>query len=155
MNRHLSKLAIIFAALIMVFAFAACGTTDDGSGDQGSQDSGYYEDQNTTPSEYDEEYDDPGYEDLSGNHYYFRNQSLLNNHYDKHGREMGFASAAEYEEAACQVINNPDALSKVEAEDGDTCFYVEATNEFVVLSTDGYIRTYFKPDAGKKYYDKQ
>ncbi|MBQ2147419.1 MAG: hypothetical protein II439_03940, partial [Firmicutes bacterium] len=27
--------------------------------------------------------------------------------------------------------------------------------EFVVLSKDGYIRTYFWPDSGKKYYDKQ
>ena len=27
--------------------------------------------------------------------------------------------------------------------------------EFVVVSTDGYIRTYFCPDSGKKYFDKQ
>ena len=30
-----------------------------------------------------------------------------------------------------------------------------ATNEFVVVSTDGYIRTYFKPDSGLRYYNKQ
>ena len=36
-----------------------------------------------------------------------------------------------------------------------TVFYVEATNEFVVLSTDGYIRTYFLPDGGKRYFDRQ
>ena len=87
--------------------------------------------------------------------YRFRNKKLLNQHYEKHGMDMGFASAAEYEAAASAVITNPDALYKTEKEDGDGCYYIEGTNEFVVLSTDGYIRTYFKPDSGKKYFDKQ
>ena len=87
--------------------------------------------------------------------YRFRNSKLLNQHYDKHGREMGFASAAEYEKAACDVANDPSALHKTEKEDGDDIYYIEATNDFVVISTDGYIRTYFWPDSGKKYYDKQ
>ena len=87
--------------------------------------------------------------------YKFRNKKLLDQHYDKHGKEMGFASAAEYEAAASAVINNPDALYKTEKEDGDGCYFIESTNEFVVLSTDGYIRTYFIPDSGKKYFDKQ
>ena len=34
-------------------------------------------------------------------------------------------------------------------------YYKEDTNEFVVVSTDGYIRTYFNPDSGKKYFDRQ
>ena len=87
--------------------------------------------------------------------YRFRNKKLLNDHYVKHGQEMGFASAEEYEQAACAVINNPEALSKVEAEDGDMVYFVESTNEFVVLSTDGYIRTYYLPRGGKKYFDRQ
>jgi len=87
--------------------------------------------------------------------YYFRNSSLLNQHYEKHGIEMGFDSAESYQAAASAVINNPNALYKTEAEDGDGCFYVEATNEFVVLSTDGYIRTYFYPNSGKAYFDRQ
>lgn len=87
--------------------------------------------------------------------YVFRNKKLLNQHYEKHGIEMGFSNAKEYEKAASAVINNPNALHKIEKEDGDDVFYVEATNEFAVLSTDGYIRTYFKPDSGKKYFDKQ
>lgn len=87
--------------------------------------------------------------------YYFRNSNLLNQHYEKHGIEMGFGSAEEYQAAASAVIINPNALSKIEAEDGDFVYYVEATNEFVVLSTDGYIRTYFLPSGGKAYYDRQ
>ncbi len=87
--------------------------------------------------------------------YRFRNAKLLNSHYDKHGIDMGFSSAEEYEAAASAVINNPDALSKIEKEDGDMCYYVEATNEFVILSKDGYIRTYFLPDSGRSYFDRQ
>lgn len=87
--------------------------------------------------------------------YKFRNNKLLNQHYEKHGIEMGFDSKESYEKAASDVINNPDALHKIEKEDGDFVYYVEATNEFVILSQDGYIRTYFLPSAGKKYYDRQ
>ena len=32
---------------------------------------------------------------------------------------------------------------------------IESTNEFVILSTDGYIRTYFRPSSGIKYFNKQ
>ena len=87
--------------------------------------------------------------------YRFRSSKLLNEHYEKHGKEMGFKSAKDYEKAASDVINNPDALHKREKEDNDYVYYVEATNEFVILSTDGYIRTYFLPSAGKSYYDRQ
>lgn len=87
--------------------------------------------------------------------YYFRNAKLLGQHYEKHGIEMGFASEEEYEAAASAVINNPNALHKTEKEDGDGIYYVEETNEFVVLSKDGYIRTYFWPSAGIKYYNRQ
>lgn len=87
--------------------------------------------------------------------YKFRNQNLLNSHYEKHGKDMGFSSAKEYEKAAAAVVSNPKALHKTEAEDGDDVYYVESTNEFVIVSTEGYIRTYFYPDAGIAYYNRQ
>ena len=85
----------------------------------------------------------------------FRNADLLNQHYTKHGMDMGFSSAEEYQAAAAAVVTNPSALHKTEAEDGDDVYYIESTNEFVVVSTDGYIRTYFYPDAGIDYYNRQ
>lgn len=85
----------------------------------------------------------------------FRSKKLLNQHYEKHGIEMGFDSAADYEAAAAAVVANPDALHKIEKEDGDDVYYIEETNEFVIVSKDGYLRTYFLPDAGIKYYNKQ
>lgn len=85
----------------------------------------------------------------------FRNAKMLDEHFQKHGIEMGFSSAEEYQAAAAAVVNNPDSLHKLEAEDGDDVYYLESTNEFVIVSTDGYIRTYFKPDAGIDYYNRQ
>lgn len=87
--------------------------------------------------------------------YKFRNDKLKKQHYEKHGKEMGFESADDYENAASDVANSPDALHKTEKEDGDDVYYIEDTNDFVVISGDGYIRTYFYPDSGKAYYDKQ
>lgn len=87
--------------------------------------------------------------------YKFRSKKLLEQHYEKHGKDMGFASAEEYEKAAAAVPNNPAVLHKTEKEDGDDVYYIESTNEFVVVSTDGYIRTYFNPDRGIDYYNKQ
>ena len=87
--------------------------------------------------------------------YHFRSRKLLSQHYEKHGIEMGFDSEESYEKAASDVINNPKALHKLEAEDGDHVYYVEETNEFAILSTDGFLRTYFLPSAGKAYFDRQ
>ena len=85
----------------------------------------------------------------------FRNQSLLNEHYDKHGADMGYTSAESYEAAACEVVNNRDSLHKTEAEDGDDVYYLESTNELVIVSKDGFIRTYFCPEDGIEYYNRQ
>ncbi len=85
----------------------------------------------------------------------FRNKKLLNDHYEKHGPEMGFSSAEEYEKAAAMVPANENSLHKTESKDGDDVYYLEDSNEFVVVSTDGYIRTYFKPDSGRKYFDRK
>lgn len=87
--------------------------------------------------------------------YQFRNDELLNDHFYRHGMSMGFDTAAEYEKAASDVINNQNALHKIEKEDGDDVYYLEDSNEFVILSTDGYIRTYFEPDNGISYFNKQ
>ena len=87
--------------------------------------------------------------------YYFRNEDLLKQHYEKHGMDMGFDSMEDYEEAAGAVVYHPDVLTKTEEEDGDYVYYIEESNEFVVISQDGYIRTYFNPDDGIDYFNRQ
>lgn len=85
--------------------------------------------------------------------YRFRNQKLLDQHYQKHGKEMGFPSAEAYQKAASDVVENPNALHKHEKEDNDGVYYIKSTGEFVVVSTDGYIRTYYI--ASLDYFNRQ
>ena len=55
---------------------------------------------------------------------------------------------------ANDLIHLESALTKFE-EDGDILYYGEEANEFLVLSSDGYIRTFFRPSAGIDYYYRQ
>lgn len=87
--------------------------------------------------------------------YEFRSKKLWMEHFEKHGEEMGFDTAEEYLEAANDVIDDPDVLHKIEEEDKDDIYYLEESNEFVVVSTDGYLRTYFEPSDGMDYYERQ
>lgn len=86
--------------------------------------------------------------------YTFRKPEYLTEHFEKHGEELGYKTEEEYLAGANAVINKPNALHKLEAEDNDHIYYIEATNEIVFLSQDGYIRTYFIC-SGKDYYDRQ
>ena len=76
--------------------------------------------------------------------YYFRSEKLFNSHYEKHGAEFGDITQEEYLELANELINaeGDNILHKTEKEDGDYLYYDTETNEFLVLSTDGYIRTF-------------
>lgn len=87
--------------------------------------------------------------------YKFRNKGLWEEHFEKHGAEFSYKNKEEYLEGANIMLQNPDCLHKKEKEDNDDVYFLEATGEFAVVSTDGYLRTYFKPSKGKKYFDKQ
>lgn len=87
--------------------------------------------------------------------YTFRNDSLWKTHYQKHGGEFGEITQEEYLQRANALISSKTALRKTEKEDGDTVVYEESQNEFLILSQDGYIRTFFKPDDGLAYYERQ
>lgn len=93
--------------------------------------------------------------DVTYQQYYFRNDNLLVEHYEKHGQQMGFDNMEDYQKAASDVINNANSLHKIESDDGDDIYYLEDTNEYVILSKDGYIRTYFYPEDGKDYFDRK
>ena len=90
---------------------------------------------------------------VSGVQYQFRKAQYLTEHFQKHRGDFTYATEGEYLQGANNVISNPNALHKLEAEDGDDVYYIESTREFVIVSTDGYIRTYFKAD--RDYYDRQ
>ena len=59
--------------------------------------------------------------------YTFRSEELLNNHYEKHGRYMGYASKEDYEAFASNLVNyckqNKGACEfKYEQEDSDEVY---------------------------------
>lgn len=85
----------------------------------------------------------------------FRNETLWEDHFEKHGSEFDYKSKEEYLKGANEVINSSTSKHKTEAEDGDEIYYDEEKNEIVFVSTDGYIRTYFKPNDGLNYYNRQ
>ena len=89
--------------------------------------------------------------------YYFRSEKLFDSHYEKHGAEFGDITQDEYLDLANELINaeGENILHKTEKEDGDFLYYDTETNEFLVLSMDGYIRTFFKPSAGLDYWERQ
>lgn len=159
-----SKKLAYLICLIMVAAF----TTGCADKYYYQMDDGEYETEYDASgaADYEENYDDYDEDEVDvskGNSgdtsadidYTFRNDDLLESHYEKHGEDMGFATPAEYEAAANKVIDAEDVLHKIESEDGDDVYYLERTNEFVVVSTDGYIRTYFYPNDGIDYFNRQ
>lgn len=85
--------------------------------------------------------------------YTFRTSKQLTSHFEKHGAEVGANTESAYVDMANEVINNPNALYKTEAEDGDHIYFLKSTGEIVFLSTDGYIRTYFISD--EDYFNRQ
>ena len=151
-NKIILLLIIVLAVLVLVFGCNRAKTQENDQPQTAAQTEQTTETEEQTTEATQAQTSEP---QAPAADYTFRNWDLLKSHYKKHGIEMGFDSAEEYEAAANAVIANPDALVKTEKEDGDYVYYVEDTNEFVVLSTDGYIRTYFYPDSGKSYFDRQ
>ncbi|HEY2032781.1 MAG TPA: hypothetical protein VGH02_03770 [Rhizomicrobium sp.] len=78
-------------------------------------------------------------------------------HWEKHGREFPeFHNAAEYEAGALTFVTNPSPGTLTKTNDrGDTLFYDPATNTFAVKDSRGEPRTFFRPDTGRAYWDRQ
>lgn len=134
---------------------ASSGKTEAATGNQTTENAGKKKNGKKNETETSEAKAAEGKTEAETSELRFRKESLLEQHYEKHGIEMGFDNEEDYQAAAIAVVNNPDSLHKTEKEDGDDVYFLEATGEFVVVSTDGYIRTYFIPSGGKAYFDRQ
>lgn len=78
-------------------------------------------------------------------------------HWEKHGADFPeFHSAEEYERGARNFIASPPpgTLTK-HRENGDTLFYDPTTNTFAVADRRGEPRTFFRPNSGRAYWDRQ
>lgn len=89
----------------------------------------------------------------------FRTEQKLEEHFQKHvieQQEFGDISVEDYlyfAQELMTVVEGEDTLTK--EIDGETLYYDAETNEFGVLSSDGYIKTFFKPSDGQAYFDRQ
>ncbi len=87
----------------------------------------------------------------------FRDRSLLAEHYQKHGAEFGRISIEEYLRAAQALRDAPAGgpiLESVRA-DGVVTRYDRASGDFLAFDRDGIIRTFFRPNDGQAYYQRQ
>lgn len=87
----------------------------------------------------------------------FLSKQKLNNHWSKHGTEYPKMTKDEYLQAAVTLLGKPvndDVLGHVTA-DGLVVRYDTKTNDFAKGSPDRGVRTMYKPEDGKAYYDKQ
>ena len=88
----------------------------------------------------------------------FETPALLTDHFDKHKDEFGVTTEEEYAalaEAFCYGAINPSVEVHVRTTDGATLRYNNATNELGIIGRDNFIKTYFKPSAGRRYFLKK
>ena len=87
----------------------------------------------------------------------FASEQVFQKHYDKHLNEFGKISMQEYLEYANALADAPvsDDVVQLIRSDGSISKYCFSTNEFVVVTADGKIRTYFKPADEEAYWDEE
>ena len=87
----------------------------------------------------------------------FVSEQLFQKHYDKHLSEFGEISKGRYLEKANALADAPlsEDIVQLVRSDGSIAKYCYSTNEFVVVTADGNIRTYFKPETKEAYWDEE
>jgi len=91
--------------------------------------------------------------EIANINYQFEDEDSFTSHYQKHQDEFDSISKSEYLELANMVIENENSLMKIE-DDGDSIYYLESENYLVILGTNGYIRTFFRPSDGLAYFKR-
>ena len=78
-------------------------------------------------------------------------------HWDKHGREFPeLHSEQDYVRAANAFVHSPPPGTLTKRDDrGDMLFYQPSTDTFAVMDSRGEPRTFFKPDNGYAYWNRQ
>ena len=88
----------------------------------------------------------------------------LDDHFERHGDDFGAQSAQEYERMADDFLTGPlrPGVQEKHRSNGDVVRFDAQTDEFGVVSGDGVIRTYYKPDPAvhgrtdnQEYFDDQ
>ncbi len=85
------------------------------------------------------------------------NKKTIDQHFNDHGKSMGFDSKESYKQHAIKFANTIDRknCTSFVAENDSTYKYNKVTNEFAIITKDGYIVTYYKPTGEYSYYKNQ
>jgi pyocin large subunit-like protein len=87
----------------------------------------------------------------------FADQRRLDEHFDKHGAEFGRITKQDYLRQA-QLLRDAKVGGPVlEAvrRDGVITRYDQQTGAFIAFTSNGVIRTFFKPNDGERYWRRQ
>lgn len=76
----------------------------------------------------------------------FETPEKMQKHYDKHIDKYGNISISEYIALANELVNakDTDDIERIVRSDESTAIYRFSTNDFLVITKDGYIRTFFR-----------
>ncbi len=87
----------------------------------------------------------------------FRSPRDLADHYAKHAAEFGEIGESEYLRRAQLLRDRPAGgdLLELIRDDGVITRFDRATGEFLAADPDGIIRTFFRPNAGEGYFQRQ
>lgn len=87
----------------------------------------------------------------------FRSRERLLEHFRKHGREFGVKKSADYLRLAQTLRDRPrsDEVLEFVRNDAVTCRFDRASGAFVAYNSDGTLRTFFRPNDGEAYFERQ
>lgn len=87
----------------------------------------------------------------------FRTLHLLDEHFDKHGQEFGNISREQYLHMAQQLRDTHPGKYVLEAKrpDGGGAKFDKRYGWFVAYDADGTLRTFFIPNDGIRYFERQ
>ena len=85
------------------------------------------------------------------------NRSTLDDHFQRHGKQMGCPTKESYNANAVKFANTVDRKYNVSfvARNGTTYKFNKADGTFAIISKRGVVITYFKPKDGYDYYKAQ
>ena len=156
MNRRIWVLAPVLLALVLLLAFTrGSGTNPSASAppSTGARVAAENASRTTAPREADGETGDlPRHPEIG-----FRDRARLNEHFRKHGREFHAKKASDYLRLAQMLRDRPrgpDVLQFVR-NDAVTCRFDRSSGAFIAYNSDGTIRTFFRPNDGEAYFERQ
>lgn len=82
---------------------------------------------------------------------------MLEEHFSKHGKEFGNITQEQYLKAAQQLRDAHPGKNILEAKrkEGGGAKFDTRNNSFVAYDADGTIRTFFIPNDGIRYFERQ